>query len=182
MERPYGMWTRGIDLDERRIEAWWEALDGCFQEAVKCLDEVTGDSFQLSECDLTHVRVTDVANAFGLEEKPATAVYSMLTGDTHGLLMFTANMPAMTALEAARRVFNALAFGLGGIVDEAWALVDMRSALAETLAAQTGCLELKVMACIDFLANDGTEATVFFIPDWATWNTRWTLEASREAA
>lgn len=173
-----GMWTRRLQLNNERADAWWIAMKSCKLEAARKL----GNGLAPSDGAWKAVRSEDLAWWFGSDETLATAVYAPLEGDAKGLFALFSTIPAQQAIEAATEVFTAFAYGTGGIVDTCFAVMDMRSALAETLATLTGGLDVQAVASVDFRdANGSTVATLMFVPHWSAWPTGTTLEALREA-
>lgn len=172
------MWSRGVKLEPERVAAWWTAMEP-FVADIRLILAANGVLGEVQEerQTLKPASVTQVASLFGVDESIGTAAYTMLEGDTQGLLMLTSKMPATKAIDVASEVFRAFARGVGGQFEEPWALMDMRSTLASSLAAQTGCLELAVMATIEW-----SETALVFIPNWALWGARMQMELHEEAA
>lgn len=171
------MWCRGIQLAPARKDSWLHALE----PSLKLAGAIVGGVAE--RVTLEPVRVADVAFLFGPDESVATGVYATLEGDTQGIVMLETHLPGTLALHAAEAVFKTMALALGGIVTEPWLLIDMRTTLAEALAAQTAALELGVMCTATFRGHDGKECATFaFVPDWSVWKARRSLEVRQEAA
>ncbi len=160
------------------MAAWWTAMEPFIADMRSLLVKHSAFADEFSERQsLKPVTVSQIAALFGVDESIGTAVYTTLEGETKGLLMLSSNLPATTAIEVASEVFRAFARGVGGQFEESWALMDMRSTLAESLAAQTGSLELGAAITIEW------PSTIFcFIPDWARWSARTHMELREEAA
>jgi hypothetical protein len=165
-------------LDPERVAAWWMAMEPFVADMRSVLIQqgVLEENFSETK-SLKPMSVSQVASVFGVDESVGTAVYTELSGDVRGLLMFASPLPATKAIEVGTSLFQALARGTGGQFDEPWALVDMRSTLATSLAAQTGSLDLGAMVQIDW-----HDMSLCFIPDWAQWCGKTQMDLREEAA
>lgn len=150
-------------------------------DAVTQLLSIGASTVVLGDGEVRPIGARELGNWFGSDETVGSAAFATLDGE-QGLLAMVFSAPTGNAIGIADAAFAALAGGLGCVANQAWMLVDMRTAIAETLAAQAEALGVHAAAHWRFVGpSGGQEFEVFFIPSETHWGFLWE-HPRREAA
>lgn len=174
------MWRRGAVIEPDKASAWLQNLTPAL-EAVSQVLSLGASPVALSDGDFKPIGVRELGNWFGSDETVGSAAFATLDGE-EGLFAMVFSAPTVNAIGIADAAFAALGEGLGCAANPAWMLVDMRTAIAETLAAQAEALDVQAAAHWRFVALSGKVAfEVFFVPSTTHWGFLWE-QPRREAA
>lgn len=173
------MWRRGAVIEPERASAWLQELGPALETVMQILSR-GASPVVLTDGDVRPIGARELGNWFGSDETVGSAAFATLDGE-EGLLAMVFFAPTADAIGIADSAFAALASALGTAANQAWMLVDMRTAIAETMAAQAEALGVQAAAHWRFVASGDVAFDVFFIPSATHWGFLWE-HPRREAA